>query len=187
MSTYTDQQILKAIQQGGKTRDEMTRYLLKQWRGYAITVGKKYHLNPEQQKDAFTDALVKVITQIDQQQFRGDSKISSYFFSILNNRCVDVLRSATSNKNKASEELNEWTKVETKAFELIGRKDELQQIRTVMNQMGESCKNILLDWGFEGYSMKEISERRDLASPETARSMKYKCLKKLKSLLIGKV
>lgn len=187
MNTFTDEQILAAIKQGGQQRDQMTGYLLKQWRGYATTMGSKYHLNPEQLKDAFTDALVKLITQIDQGQFRGASKLSSYFYSILNNQCIDVLRSATSNKNKAREELNEWTKVETRAFELIGRKDELHQIKSVMNRMGKSCKNILLDWGFDGYSMKEISERHGLASTETARSMKYKCLKKLKSLLIGKV
>lgn len=161
----------------------MAIYLLKEWKGYGRKLAQKYHLTAAQEKDAYTDAIVKLITQVDQGRFKGESKLSSYFFSILNNGCVDVLRKASSNKNQATEEVHEWTAVEASAFELIGRKDLVQNLRLVIDTMGESCRAILIDWGFGGFDMKEIAERNNLSSVESARSMKYKCLKKLKTLL----
>ena len=183
MNDYTDQEIIEEIRKGGRDREQITYYLLKKWNGYNVKLANKYHLTPLQQKDAYTDAIVKLISQIDQGQFKGNSALSTYFYSILNNGCIDVLRSSTSNKNKPTEVLNEWTSAEHQAFDLIGKKDLLSNVKYVIGQMGESCKNVLMDWGFYGYNMKEIVERRQLASPESARSVKYKCLKKLKELL----
>ncbi len=184
MENYTDQEIIQAIRKGGKSREQITHYLLKKWNGYNHKLAAKYHLNPAHQKDAYTDAIIKLITQIDQGSFKGNSALSTYFYSIFNNVCVDVLRSSSSNKNRPTEEVHEWTSVEKEAFNWIGQKDLLTNIKYVIQEMGASCKNILLDWGFNGYTMKEIVQRRQLSSAESARSMKYKCLKKLKALLI---
>ena len=186
MGNLTDQEIINKILEGGNARNDVARYLLKNWNGFAIKLANKYHLNSEQQKDVYTDAIVKFISQVDQGQFRGESKLSSYFFSILNNICVDVLRSASSNKNRPTEELQEYTLVEQKAFELIGRRDLSDKIKYVIESMGENCKNVLLDWGYFGYDMKEIAKRQNLANAESARSIKYKCMKKLKALLAQK-
>jgi len=183
LGKFTDQEIIKVIQSGGTPRNQMAIYLMKHWKGYGHKLSKKYHLTPTQQKDAYTDAIVKLITQVDQGNFKGESQLSSYFFSILNNLCVDVLRKASSHKNKATEPIHEWTAVEEKAFEWIGRKDLLGKIKFVIHRMGDNCKAILIDWGFGGYNMKEIAERQQLSSAESARSMKYKCMKKLKALL----
>jgi len=187
LENFTDQEIIQGIRKGGQHREQITYYLLKKWNGYNHKLAGKYHLTPTQQKDAYTDAIVKLVSQVDQGQFKGQSALSSYFYSILNNVCIDVLRNASSNKNKATEVIHEWTSVEHNAFKLIGQKDLLANIKYVIQQMGESCKNILMDWGFSGYSMKEIVERRQLASVESARSTKYKCLKKLKALLAKKL
>ena len=186
METYTDQEIIEKIRSGGQSREAIATYLLKHWNGYAIKLSKKYHLSTEEQKDAYTDAIIKLISQIDQGQFRGESQLSSYFYSILNNICVDVLRKRTSNKNKPTEELLEYTLVEQKAFELFEQKDLSSKIRFVIESMGENCKNVLLDWGYYGYDMKEIAKRQKLSNAESARSIKYKCMKKLKALLASK-
>ncbi len=186
MENLTDQEIIDNILKGGKTRNEVAMYLLKNWNGFGIKLAKKYHLTSEQQKDVYTDAIVKFISQVDQGQFKGESKLSSYFFSILNNRCVDVLRSASSNKNKATQELHEYTLVERKAFELIEQKDLSDQVKLVIQQMGDNCKKVLLDWGFYGYDMTEIANRQNLSNAESARSIKYKCMKKLRALLAEK-
>ena len=158
MENYSDQEIIQRIRNGGTDRDQITVYLLTQWQGYGHKLAEKYHLNREQQKDAYTDAIVKLVSQVDQGQFKGQSALSSYFFSILNNTCVDVLRIASSNKNKSTEELHEWTKVEREAFELIGKKDLLENIRYVIEKMGDNCRAILIAWGFQGHSMKEIAK-----------------------------
>jgi len=180
---HSDQAITAAIRAGGRRREEMVRWLLKTWSGFGKKVGSKYHLTSIQEKDVFVDALMKLVQQIDNGTFKGSSKMSTYFYSILSNRAIDLLRFTTSNKNKSVEQLHEYTAIEEDAFELLGKKDQLRRIRYVIEGMGERCRAVLVDWGYSGYSMKEIMERHQLATVESARSTKYQCMKKLRVLL----
>jgi len=162
-------------------------YLFRQYKGFIPKVNEKLHLSKEHIEDAYSDALVKLIRTIKEGTFKGESKLSSYFYRIFYNSSVDVSRKASSNKNMATVELLEYNAKEKDVLGLIEAKDQAAQVIGLMDQMGNPCQQILLDWAYYGYSMDEIASRSKLSGAESARSMKYKCLKKLKKLIADKL
>jgi DNA-directed RNA polymerase specialized sigma24 family protein len=61
--------------------------------------------------------------------------------------------------------------------------EEIKQLYKYLDQLGDPCKQILLDWGFWGYNMTEIADRAGLESSVQAKDRKYKCLKQLRKLI----
>jgi len=186
-TSLSDKEIINEILKGGKSFENISSYLFKTFKGFIPKVNQKLHLPQEDLNDAYADALVKCIRKIKDRSFRGESKLSSYFYSIFYNGAVDVSRKNTSNKIKSIVEIHEYDAKERDLMELFDIKERSMLILKLMGTMGASCKSILLDWGYYGYSMDEIAERSELKNAESARSMKYKCLKKLKQLIANKI
>lgn len=185
--TYSDNQILQLILKGGKDKEDAAIYLFDSMQGFIITIQGKLNLSLEDARDAYSDALVKLVRQIKNQTFRGDSKVSSYFYSIFYNTAVDVSRKKTTNKNIKTLPLEDYDVRERDLLGLMDKKEEAKRLVHVMGELGPACKKILLDWGYYGYNMQEIADRSQLSNADSARSMKYKCLKKLKTLLANKM
>jgi len=183
LESYSDQDIITRLRSGGRDFEEISDYLFQEYLGYIPTLKNKLFLSTPDLQDAYADALVRLITQVKTGKFKGESKLSSYFYSIFYNAAVDVSRKNTSYKNSETEELYEFTAKEKDLFKMIETDNEMGHLLMRMDQIGERCKSILLDWGYYGYSMEEIATRSELSNAESARSMKYKCLKKLKEII----
>jgi len=185
--TYSDGEIHQKILTGGKEKEDAAIYLFDSFQGYILTVQGKLSLSLMDARDAYSDALIKLIRQLDDGTFRGDSKISSYFYSIYYNTAVDVSRKKTTNKNIKTIALEDFDLRERDLLNMMDQKEEVKELVAVMDLLGPACRKILLDWGYYGYNMREIAERSQLKNQESARSMKYKCLKNLKTLLANKM
>ncbi len=181
--SYSDKEIVTRLKSGGRGFEEIADYLFREYLGYIPTLKNKLFLSVPDLQDAYSDALVRLITQIRSGKFKGESKLSSYFYSIFYNAAVDVSRKNTSYKNIETEELFEVSAKERDLFKMIETNNDISHLMSYMSEIGENCKRILLDWGYYGYSMEEIATRSRLSNAESARSMKYKCLKKLKEII----
>ncbi|MEL6253682.1 MAG: sigma-70 family RNA polymerase sigma factor [Bacteroidota bacterium] len=180
---YTDQHLIESIQSGGKKREEAITILFDLHRGFLFKIKRKLFLSEEELQDAYVDSILKVGNQITLGKFRGDSKLSTYLYSIFFNKCVDLSRRKKSNQITLVEPQLEMEDAVGNLWDLMEVKDELKQLKSALSKMGENCQHVLLDWGYYGYSMEEIAERRNLKNPQSAKSLKYKCLKKLRELL----
>lgn len=183
MTELSDIEILAGLNSKGKDFEDMAQYLFELYRPFILTLKQKLFLPQAQLNDAYADAIVKVIRQIKSGKFKAESKLSTYFYSIFYNTAVDVTRKNATNKNMKLEELFEYDHKEQDLIKIIDDKSEVAFIMNQIDQLGSSCKKILIDWAYLGYSMEEIANRNDLSNAESARSMKYKCLKKLKAIL----
>lgn len=184
---YSDSTAVEMIKAGGKDFEEISMVLFRQFSGFIPQIKSKLHLSQHDIQDAYSDALVKMIRQVRDGSFRADSKLSSYFYRIFYNTGVDVSRKNTSNKNMQTTELSEFNAREKDLLALIEKKDEARLVIKVIDSMSDVCKKILMEWGYYGYNMTEIADRCQLKNPESARSMKYKCLKSLRELLNNKM
>jgi RNA polymerase sigma factor (sigma-70 family) len=184
---YPDEEIIASLRKGGSAFEDMSMYLFHQYKGFIVKVNQRVHLKDEDIQDAYSDSLVKLIQKLKDGSFKGESKISSYFYSIFSNAAVDVSRKNTSYKNMPTKELTEFDAREKDLMSVFTAKDQAYKIIGLMDSIGAPCKQILLDWGYYGFSMEEIAQRSSLSGAESARSMKYKCLKKLKILIAEKL
>ncbi|MEM6806155.1 MAG: sigma-70 family RNA polymerase sigma factor [Bacteroidota bacterium] len=182
-AAHTDSAIIEAILSGGLKRENAVKILFDTHLGFLFKIKRKFFLPEEDLQDAYVDAIIKLSTQISLGKFRGDSKLSTYLYSIFFNKCVDLSRKKQSHTLVLEESILEREKSVENLLHLMEVKDEGMWIRKALDQMGASCKKVLMDWAYWGYSMEEIAQRNELKNAKTAKSLKYKCLKKLRSLL----
>jgi len=184
---FSDDELISKVKAGGKEFEDISMYMFHEFKGFIPKIKESINLSQLELQSAYSDALVKLIRKLRDGSFRGDSKVSSFFNTMFYNTAVDVSKMDASNKNKETIEQLEHDARESDLLKLIDNKDQANQVITVMKTMGDLCQRILMDWGYYRYSMQEIATRSDLSNAESARSMKYKCLKNLRELLNAKM
>lgn len=179
-----DQTLLNQIQQGGSVQESAIRQLYQQYFHLALEGRKKYpQLNDDELVSAYNSAILSVRKQIVLGNFRGDSTLWTYLNRIFINRCIDLIRKRSSNKEETRETLPEDLEKSWGAFTQIERKDDFEQLLQQMNHLGEPCKQIILDAEYYGYSSEEIAQRVGFSNARSVNSKKYTCLQRLRKML----
>ena len=56
-------------------------------------------------------------------------------------------------------------------------------IAKCMDQLGDTCRKVLMYYYFDELSMQEIADKMGFANTDTAKTKKYKCKQKLDELV----
>ena len=177
---YSDSALIEGILAGGVQREKCIAHIYDSHIGFIRKICREKHVDPEAARDAYADSVVRLSEQIVLSKFRGESKLSTYLYRIFFNKCVDVLRKKSSNAIETTSEFPELPDLAANMLHRLGVADEMKRVNGLLKQIGEKCKNILMDWAYHGYSMEEIAQRAGLKNAESAIAQKYKCMKKLK-------
>ena len=180
---WTDKKIIEALLQGGSLKEEAVNHVMNDFIHYLPSVAKKTGINRDEALDVFTDAIMAMIDQIVNSHFEGNSKLSSYFYKIFYFKSVDLFRKKTTNKIDYKDELPNSSDSAPLVINKMETDEKIKQLYKYLDQLGNPCKQILLDWGFWGYNMNEIAERAGLENSSQAKSRKYKCLQQLRKLI----
>jgi RNA polymerase sigma factor (sigma-70 family) len=102
------------------------------------------------------------------------SKISTYIYSI----CQNLWRKELERKKRLSNE-------EKDAFVTLDLDTAEREkiIASCIEQLGDTCKKVLMYYYFEEMSMQDIADKLGFANTDTAKTKKYKCKKKLDELI----
>lgn len=175
----SDGSLIEAIQQGGRARELATAFLMKEHLGFVNKLRYKLRLTSDEALDCYIDALADVVEQIGNHTFKGLSKVSTYLYQITYFRCVDTCRKKSRDPQIQSEfpELEDLSRQVSRQIETEA---EVKKLVNFLDRMGSPCREILLDWGWWGFSMQEIAKRNNLKSPDIAKSRKYQCLQQLR-------
>jgi DNA-directed RNA polymerase specialized sigma subunit len=65
----------------------------------------------------------------------------------------------------------------------IADRESKEQVMSLVGQLGETCKKILLMFYYNNLSIKEILESLDYENEQVVRNKKYKCLKQLENMI----
>lgn len=182
-NSWSEEKIVQSILAGGALKEQAVNYLMDKYIHYLPKIAQKTGLDRDQALDAFTDAIMVVMDNIIKGTFKGDSKLSSYFYKIFFNKSVDLFRKNTTNRIDYPEVLPDDSDKEPLVAEKMETKEQIKELYKYLDKLGEPCKQILIDWGFWGYNMTEIAERTGLAGSLQAKDRKYQCLKKLRKMM----
>lgn len=139
--------------------------------------------NEADAQDVFQEVVVSFIYLIRQNKFRGESSIRTFLFSLNRNIWFnEVKRRGRAMKREAKFEQVKDQKEES-VEGAIDRREAGQQLLQIMDLLGETCKQILLLFYYENYSMKDILQQLNYENEQVVRNKKYKCLKKLEELI----
>jgi RNA polymerase sigma factor (sigma-70 family) len=131
----------------------------------------------DEARDVYQDALIVFWEKARSGKLVMTSKISTFIYSI----CLNLWRKELERKSRLSNE--EKDDVEYQDME----SDERERIiRECINELGDTCRRILMYYYFDGMSMNDIAEKLGYANTDTAKTKKYKCKKRLDELVKSK-
>ena len=155
---------------------------------YFIREGeKKYSLSHDEAFNAYSDAVISTIENITAGHFKEHATLKTYLYQIFHNKCVDLLRKKTTNKSSVhrtlslSDMLLQVSDSAKSVIQELVDKTEWEILRQKLNQLGENCRKMLLQWG-KGVSDKEIAVSLDYKTADVVKTSRLRCLEKLKQL-----
>jgi len=169
-----DQEILDKIKKG----DERALDFLYQKHYKMMTnLVLKNNGTEEEAKDVYQEALLAFWKKAASGSLVLTSKISTYLYSI----CMNQWRKELDRKSRLSRE-----EVDGVEYQTHEDNEKLKIVMSCNGELGDVCKKILTYYYFEGLSMNDIAENLNFANTDTAKTKKYKCKKKLDSLIKSK-
>lgn len=128
----------------------------------------------EEARDIYQDALVVFWQKATSGNLVLTSKISTYIYSI----CQNLWRKELDRKKRLSRE-----EKDVAVSQDMDSHERNKIVRNCIEQLGDTCKKVLMYYYFEEMSMQDIAERLGFANTDTAKTKKYKCKKKLDELI----
>ncbi|WP_353779279.1 sigma-70 family RNA polymerase sigma factor [Winogradskyella sp. 3972H.M.0a.05] len=139
--------------------------------------------NEDDAKDVYQESIIAFYENVRDQKFKGQSAIGTYIYSIARFKWLNKLKSKAVSE-KHHEQLETGEEFSKTPLASLIEEEYRAQIMEVLGALGESCKQLLIDTIYYDKSMKDIVEERDFTNEQVARNKKYKCMKKLKNLII---
>jgi RNA polymerase sigma factor (sigma-70 family) len=128
----------------------------------------------EEARDVYQDALIVFWQKATSGNLVLTSKMSTYIYSI----CQNLWRKELDRKKRlSSEEKDTSVTLDTESSE----REKI--LARCIDQLGETCKKVLMFYYFEEMSMQDIADKLGFANTDTAKTKKYKCKKKLDELV----
>ncbi|MEM9338081.1 MAG: sigma-70 family RNA polymerase sigma factor [Bacteroidota bacterium] len=128
----------------------------------------------EEAKDVYQEALLAFWQKASSGKLVLTSKISTYLYSI----CLNQWRKELDRKSRMSGE-----EVDGEEYQTHEEKERFRIVRECIEELGDVCRDVLTYYYFDGLSMQEIAKKMNFANTDTAKTKKYKCKKKLDSLI----
>jgi len=128
--------------------------------------------------DIFHDSLIVIYEKLVRNELKLTSKISTYLYSIVSNKCMEHIRKANKeNKVAFTDELDE---VEESVYD-VAKDVLLKQLALCLEKLSDSRRKVLTAFYFHKLRTNSIAEIYDLKNSENVKTQKYKAIIDLKN------
>lgn len=189
-ASVSEQQIVEGLKAGGLERRKHENALFAQFMYLVKQYEKKYSLPEEDVLGAYSDTILTVITNVINGSFEGRASLKSYTSQIFMNKCVDVIRKKTTNKNVVNrpgsiDNLADVLPDKTRnIIQALIDKNERHSLMEKLDALAGKCKQLLLLYE-DGYTDQEIAKQMDYKSADVVKTSRMRCLEKLKEQIIS--
>lgn len=167
----SDKEIFERICQGD---EQALEFLYKKYYRMMTKLVISNSGTEQEAKDIYQDALVVFWQKAVSGKLVLTSKISTYIYSI----CQNLWRKELDRKKRLSNEEKDGVE-----YVDVDSKEKARIIHECIDQLGDTCKQVLMYYYFDGLSMQDIADKLGFANTNTAKTKKYKCKKKLDELV----
>jgi RNA polymerase sigma factor (sigma-70 family) len=184
---YTDQQIIEQLRQSGTDKRRSEEQLFNRF-AYFIREGMTKHaLSEDESFNAYSDSILAALENISNTHFEARASLKTYIYQIFHNKCVDLLRKRTTNRNSVhqaetiSDRLMLLSDTARSVVQKLIDKADWNQLREKLKQLEEKCRQLLMYWG-ENYSDKEIALLLNYKTADVVKTSRLRCLERLRKL-----
>ena len=130
-------------------------------------------------EDIFQEVMIALFNNSRNKDFKLTCSIKTYIYSIGRNLWLKQLR-----KQSRETRITDYEKFENiNAEEEEAEEPLTAHVTAALEQLGESCRKILLLFYYHKKTMEEIAAALGYTNAANAKNQKYKCLQHLKSKL----
>ncbi|MCB0835489.1 MAG: sigma-70 family RNA polymerase sigma factor [Bacteroidetes bacterium] len=183
MVPYSDDEIITAIQNGGRELDKAMEflYLHSPCREKVLTFVFSRNGSKEDAEDIFQDGIRSLILSIRGGKYRGTGSLQNYLLGMCKNLWFKRFQKIARDMKYQQEQI--WKEQHTEDPEwILLEKEQEEELDSLLNALGDTCKKVLRLWQLS-YSMKEIASELGYKSEGVARKKKRLCMKKLLEIL----
>jgi RNA polymerase sigma factor (sigma-70 family) len=184
---FTDQEIIDQLRLGGLDKRRSEEQLFNRF-AYFIREGMTKHaLSEDESFNAYSDTILAALENINKTHFEARSSLKTYLYQIFHNKCVDLLRKRTTNKNSVhrpetiSDRLMHISDSARSIVQKLIDKADWNRLREKLNELEEKCRQLLTYWG-ENYSDKEIASLLQYKTADVVKTSRLRCLERLRKL-----
>jgi RNA polymerase sigma factor (sigma-70 family) len=134
-------------------------------------------------EDIFQETVVTFIDIVRKSKFRRDSSVKTFLVSVARNIWLNELKRKKSGDQRARIFETSRGQIENDVLENLNRRETKEQLLSLMDHLGESCRKILTLFYYENLPFEEIIGKMGYESEQVARNKKYKCMKELSDLI----
>ncbi len=174
----SDPHILELIQRG----DEEALVILHHAHRRAITGYILKNSGTDQDaQDVLQESLVILWERVRSGRFEQTAQLGTFLFGIAKNLWRRSL--ARSRRESPLDAESQVGDDALSALESMVGQEEKAMVAAAMEEIGETCRQLLLLYYWEELSMEQIAVRMGFANATTAKSKKYQCKKALERIL----
>ncbi len=167
------------INRGGVSRNEAVSQLYAQTERIVFATLSRMGLGRMDIEETANDALIICIDNICNGKYRQDASLATYIVGIAKKCALNVLRK---NRRKSQLDAPESEEMALSPEELLLTREKNRDLRAALDELGSPCNELLLLWAND-YSYREILDIMDYANENSAKVQKFKCLKRLISII----
>jgi len=184
---YTDQEIIEHLRQSGIDKRRSEEELFNRF-SYFIREGMTKHtLSEDEAFNAYSDTVLAALENIRNTHFESRASLKTYLYQIFHNKCVDLIRKKTTNKNSVhrseiiSDRLMQLSDSARSAVQKLIDQADWSRLREKLNELEEKCRQLLMFWG-ENYSDKEIASFLQYKTADVVKTSRLRCLDRLRKI-----
>ena len=187
----TDKEILEGMIRGDRNALERL------YSNCFPTVSRMIILNngtEDEAKDVFQEAVLVLYDKVvHRKDFELNCLLRTYLYAVSRRLWLKSLKEkgrfiADSDlvlDNEDSTETNAAMDTNMDLSLHLEKEAQFEKMEQCLDQLGEPCRKILLDFYMEGKSMQQICEQLGYSNADNVKNQKYKCLKRLKKIYFG--
>jgi RNA polymerase sigma factor (sigma-70 family) len=184
---YTDQEIIEQLRRNGVDKRRSEEQLFNRF-AYFIREGiSKHALSEDESFNAYSDTLLAAFENIRNTHFEARASLKTYLYQIFHNKCVDLIRKKTTNKNSVhqaetiSDKLQLLSDGARSVIQRLIDQANWSQLREKLSRLEDKCRQILLYWG-DNYSDKEIATLLQYKTADVVKTSRLRCLERLRKM-----
>ena len=136
----------------------------------------------EDAKDMLQDALIVLWENAAHGDFDLTSKISTYIYSVVRNKWLREINKRRVGKVSSLDNY-EVAEERIDALKNIIHKEEYKVILKCIDEMGDTCRKVLVMFYLEERGMEEIARAMKFSNSDVAKAKKWQCKKELEKLV----
>jgi RNA polymerase sigma factor (sigma-70 family) len=179
---YTDAELIAAISAGRELNDAI-RFIYQQYSQATSSFIMQHGGSEQDADDIFQETVVAFIEVVQKGKYRGEASVKTFLNSIARNYWFNEIKKRDRSGLRDKQFELSRDKNEADVSHYISEMERKRQLRELVDQLGESCRKVLLLFYYENLSMKEMVEHLPYDNEQVVRNKKYKCLQALAGLI----